>query len=178
MLFNIKPESLTHFENVFVDFTRSVVMEGCEPLTFSHPDKFLSLAETSDLGNIRSGHGVHLTGGASLYPFVSYFVKNVFVNPSVLPINYFSVGRQYISVNPADTFSLFRAQQSTAVQCFSVSQSSGSMMEQFDHLTDLLRKFYDGLGLHYRLGKFLQPQNVLFDGSFVLTYKATSDLKE
>jgi hypothetical protein len=64
------------------DFSRSVVLEGCELTTFRRPDDFLSIGETSDFGSVRSGHGVHLTGGASLYPFVGYFVKNVVTNSS------------------------------------------------------------------------------------------------
>jgi len=134
------------------DFARSVVLEGCEPTSFLHPDNFLSLAETSDLGSVRSGHGVLLTGGASLFPFVGYFVKNVITNGNVLPANYFSVGRQYVTRNAGDPFPLFRPQQSTAVQCFSVNNSSDSMKAQLDHLTKLLTTFYDNLGFHYRLG--------------------------
>ena len=138
----------------FSDFVRSVVLEGCEPTSFLNPSNFLSLAETSDLGGVGSGHGVHLTGGASLFPFVGYFVKNVVTNGNVLPANYFSVGRQYAARNADETFSLFRPQQSTAVQCFSVNNNSDSMKVQFDHLIQLLTTFYDNLGFHYRIGWF------------------------
>ena len=145
-------------------------MEGCEPSAFEHPEKFLSLSETSDLGNVRSGHGVQLTGGASLYPFVAYFIKQVIINPDVLPLNYFSVGRQYINaklVNLSDVteyptddvtvkpFSLFSAQQSQAVQCFSVASSLESMQDQQANLIQLMKNFYDNLGLQYRIGEYL-----------------------
>ena len=150
----------------FSDFARSVVMEGCEPSSFEHPEKFLSLSGTSDLGNIRTGHGVQLTGGASLYPFVAYFVKHVVANPEVLPLNYFSVGRQYVTANPVNDvtanndvtsnpvnpFSLFSVQQSQAVHCFSVASTWDSMQDQQVNLVQLMKDFYDELGLRYRIG--------------------------
>jgi hypothetical protein len=139
----------------FSDFVRSVVLEGCEVTTFQHPDNFLSLAETSDLGSIRSGRGVHLTGGASLYPFVGYFVKNIVANPDVLPVKYFCVGRQYRTQSGDEPVTLLQPQQSTAVQCFSANSSLESMQGQLVNLVDVLKEFYDGLGLHYRIGQFL-----------------------
>ena len=129
-----------------------MVLEGCEVTTFLRPDELLSLAETSDLGSIRSGHGVHLTGGASLYPFVGHFVKNILTNPEILPVNYFCVGRQYRTQGAENPVSLFHPQQSTAAQLFSVSSSDESMHHQIDDFVDVLEKFYDNLGLHYRIG--------------------------
>jgi hypothetical protein len=156
------------------DFARSVVMEGCEPSAFEHPKKFLSLSATSDLGNIRSGHGVQLTGGASLYPFVAYFMKHVIINPEVLPLSYFSVGRQYVTAEPVNDvitnagddvttktvnpFSLFSVQQSQAVQCFSVASSLDSMWDQQVNLTQLMEIFYNELGLRYRIGGYFNEK--------------------
>lgn len=133
------------------DFVRSVVLEGCEPGSFKNPSGFLSLAETSDLGGIDSGHGVHLTGGASLHSMAAYFVKYLLANPVVLPANYFCIGRRYVARNSVEKFSLFETQQSTAVQLFSVSFDEASMKIQFDHLINLVRAFYDDLGMKYRI---------------------------
>ena len=41
------------------------------------------------------GQGMHLVGGASLYPFVSYFSKYEITHPSSLPRSFFCLGRRY-----------------------------------------------------------------------------------
>ena len=79
---------------------------------------------------------------------------NVVTNPAVLPVNYFCIGRQYQTQKVGEPFSMFRSQQSTAVHSFSANDSLKSMEAQLDNHVQVLKEFYDNLGLHYRIGKF------------------------
>ena len=38
-------------------------------------------------------------GGGSLEPFVAYFARSILMNPAVLSLNMFAVGRRYTPVN-------------------------------------------------------------------------------
>ena len=133
------------------DIVRSTVMEGCDPLSFGNPSKSLALNKSSDFGDISSGLGAHLVGSASLPALVTYFVKNLMTKSNVLPINLFSIGRQYFPLDETCQRSLFKTQQSTCAGILSLSKDQDQMEESFDKFQEKIQAFYDDLGLRYRL---------------------------
>ena len=119
------------------DFIKSVMAEGCGQ-DFTDPSQVFSLRETHDFGDKDSCNGVHLVGGSSLAPFVSYFARNILTNAdTVLPVTMFCVGRQYSPVTSSIT-DMLNTTQSQNVQIFSVSQSQDEMENQLQTILDTL----------------------------------------
>jgi len=135
------------------DIVRSTVIEGCDPLAFGDPTRFLSLAKSSDFGDIKSGLGAHLVGGASIPAMVSFFVKNILTKSNMLPLNLFCVGKQYrpMSSEIINTPSLYSTQQSSCVGLLSFNANQESADASFQLFQSKLQTFYDHLGLKYRL---------------------------
>jgi seryl-tRNA synthetase len=135
------------------DMIRSATIEGCDAKAYGNPGETLCLKKTSDLGDLNSGLGSHLVGGASFPAMVSYFVKNIILNSDVMPINLMSIGRQYtpIIVEHKCRKSLYCGQQSSAIGILSLHPTEESMENIFDDLIEKVKVFYDKLGLHYRL---------------------------
>ena len=139
------------------DIVRSTVIEGFDPLAFGNPARSLALAKSNDFGDMKSGLGAHLVGAASIPAMVSFFVKNLLVKGSVLPINLFCIGKQYWSMAtgddnaPENTPSLFTTQQSSCVGLLSLNQDQTSAETSFQEFKSKFQSFYDTLGLKYRL---------------------------
>ena len=139
------------------DIVRSTVIEGFDPLAFGNPARSLALAKSNDFGDMKSGLGAHLVGAASIPAMVSYFVKNLLVKGSVLPINFFCIGKQYWSMAtgddnaPENPPSLFTTQQSSCVGLLSLNQDQTSAETSFQEFKSKFQSFYDTLGLKYRL---------------------------
>ena len=139
------------------DIVRSTVIEGFDPLAFGNPARSLALAKSNDFGDMKSGLGAHLVGAASIPAMVSYFVKNLLVKGSVLPINLFCIGKQYWSMATGDDNatetppSLFTTQQSSCVGLLSLNQDQTSAETSFQEFKSKFQSFYDTLGLKYRL---------------------------
>ena len=139
------------------DIVRSTVIEGFDPLAFGNPARSLALAKSNDFGDMKSGLGAHLVGAASIPAMVSFFVKNLLVKGSVLPINLFCIGKQYWSMATGDdnapekTPSLFTTQQSSCVGLLSLNQDQTSAETSFQEFKSKFQSFYDTLGLKYRL---------------------------
>ena len=139
------------------DIVRSTVIEGFDPLAFGNPARSLALAKSNDFGDMKSGLGAHLVGAASIPAMVSFFVKNLLVKGSVLPINLFSIGKQYWSIAtgddnaPENPPSLFTTQQSSCVGLLSLNQDQTSAETSFQEFKSKFQSFYDTLGLKYRL---------------------------
>ena len=138
------------------DIVRSTVIEGFDPLAFGNPARSLALAKSNDFGDMKSGLGAHLVGAASIPAMVSYFVKNLLVKGSVLPINLFCIGKQYWSMTtdddnaPENPPSLFTTQQSSCVGLLSLNQDQTSAETSFQEFKSKFQSFYDTLGLKYR----------------------------
>ena len=139
------------------DIVRSTVIEGFDPLAFGNPARSLALAKSNDFGDMKSGLGAHLVGAASIPAMVSFFVKNLLVKGSVLPINLFCIGKQYWSMTtdddnaPENPPSLFTTQQSSCVGLLSLNQDQTSAETSFQEFKSKFQSFYDTLGLKYRL---------------------------
>jgi len=148
------------------DFSKSVVVEGCG--SSQHDNQLFHLKSAQDFGSPVSGDAMYLVGGASKQPFVAYFARNLIQNPGILPVNLFSVGRQYNPVKSKESpvkstespvqstespvqssespvkstenpeHSLTNTQQSTAVQVFSVCADKDMMMSQMNLLKDIM----------------------------------------
>ncbi len=135
------------------DLAKSVAVEGCGG-DFSDPGETLALRETVEFGRRETGQAMHLLGGASLAPFVSFFSKNVVKNPSLLPRSFFCVGRHYapLSASPTAPLSLFSTQQSTAVEIFTLSADDDDD-KVLAGIVNAVDKFYsEHSGLpHFRL---------------------------
>ena len=144
------------------DFTRSAVIEGCDPSTnlfgeTAANDKVFSLAATSDFGDISSLAATHLVGSASLESLISYYVKNVITNPALaLPKSYFCCGRKYSPIDQKITKavdSLYNAQQSTAIELICVTEDPSSLNDKFLYIESVIKLFYSKMGLHCRIVK-------------------------
>ncbi len=136
------------------DLARSVVVEGFDPLSFGDPRSAYALKETSDFGDLISGLGTHLVGGASELGIASYLIKNAVINPQTLPITFSSNGRQYLPPSKDDVeepSSLFNTGQMSAVGLLSVSTSAEDMMQQFEELKLALNDFYRQLNVNFRV---------------------------
>ena len=132
------------------DIVRSVVMEGCDPLSFGDPKRSLVLAKSSDFGKYDSGLGAHLVGAASFPAMVSFFVKHIIANSDVLPLNWMSIGKQYFACEEPQY--LYNTQQSSCVGLISLNTDHSSATEEsFKQFESKYQAFYDDLGLDYRL---------------------------
>jgi len=161
------------------DIVRSTVIEGCDPLAFGDPTRFLALAKSSDFGDIKSGLGAHLVGGASLPAMVSFFVKNIKSNE--LPMNLFCVGRTYRSLPVSGENlvepSLFMTQQSSCVGLLSLNSDEITSQVSFSDFKLKLQSFYDKLGLKYRL-VYTDAKNLSLAESLRLEVQMWSVLSE
>jgi len=119
------------------DFSKSVVVEGCG-INFFDPHAIFSLKKYQDFGDRASCNAMHLPGGASLSPFLAYFARNILMNPHILPINAFCLGRVY-SPEPKEVSDLFNTQQSQGVQLFSVSNSQEDMEKQLEFMLNCIK---------------------------------------
>ena len=140
------------------DFTRTYIVEGCNPETSVYSDSFgkdevFSLAETSDFGDISSMAATHLVGSASLESLIGNNVKNIIINPNTsLPKTYFCCGRKYkpLDYNQHEEPSLYNTQQSTAIEFICLSKSSSSMEDQINYMKSITSDFYKMLDLPCR----------------------------
>jgi len=120
------------------DFTKSVMVEGCGD-DFLDPNSVFSLKKYQDFGDRTSCNAMHLPGGASLFPFVAYFARNILQTPQILPLTAFCLGRSY-SPQPGAALGLFNTQQSQAVQLFSVNSNQEEMEQEVQLLLDCFVK--------------------------------------
>ncbi|XP_045771288.1 serine--tRNA synthetase-like protein Slimp [Maniola jurtina] len=149
----LKQKNFIQFSNP--DFTKSLVIEGCGT-DHTNPDSTFILHHNEDTeGN--SDNRLHLTGAGSLYSFFAYHTKNVLYN-KVLPLKYFTIGRQYVP-SPIEESSLLHASQSSVVEMFIATKSSTELYEVFDQVINITRDLYTQLGYHFRLS--LVPANEL-----------------
>ncbi|XP_063541370.1 serine--tRNA synthetase-like protein Slimp [Cydia strobilella] len=130
------------------DFVKSVIVEGCGE-DHTDPDATFILHHNEDT-KVNPDSRLHLTGGASLCSFFAYHAKNVVFAKS-LPLNYFSMGRQYIP-SPTEEDSLFHVSQASVVQIFNVTKDSKECDDSLDRIIGILKDAYTRLGYHYRIG--------------------------
>lgn len=129
------------------DFVKSVIVEGCGE-DHTDPDATFILHHNEDT-KINPDSRLHLTGGASLCAFFAYHAKNVLFAKS-LPLNYFSMGRQYIP-SPTEEDSLFHVSQASVIQIFNVTKDSNECDASLDRIIGILKDAYTKLGYHYRI---------------------------
>lgn len=141
----LKKINFVQFSNP--DFVKSVVVEGCGT-DHTNPDSSFILHHNEE-SNVNNDSRLHLTGAASLCSFLAYHTKNV-IYPKVLPLKYFTMGRQYIpSAHKEDC--LFHVSQSSVVELFGVTKIASDLDNIFDEMIDFLKKVYTELGYHFRL---------------------------
>ena len=87
-------------------------------------------------------------GSASTPALLTCFVKNILQNPSVLPLKYYSVGRQY---RPSLDPSLANPQQTSAAGLLALNTCEEQLNQTFEDIIEDLKRFYDHLGINYRL---------------------------
>ncbi|XP_023946042.2 serine--tRNA synthetase-like protein Slimp [Bicyclus anynana] len=141
----LRQNNFTQFSNP--DFTKSLVVEGCGA-DYTNPDSTFILHNNEDTEGV-SGSRLHLTGAASLYSFFAYHTKNVLYS-KVLPIKYFTIGRQYIP-SPTEEDSLFHVSQSSVVEIFISTRNSAELDEMLENVIDVTKELYTQLGYHFRL---------------------------
>ena len=138
------------------DFTRSAIVEGCNPdinlfQENNDDERVFSLAPTSDFGDISTHAATHLVGSASFESLISHYIKNVIINSTTsLPQAYFCCGRSYSPVENRDKTleSLYNVQQSSAVEFISIAKNASSLDDQMKDIECKIKKFYSGIGLH------------------------------
>lgn len=146
-LFNsiLKKNNFIQFSNP--DFVKSLIVEGCGK-DHTDPDSTFILHH-DEVTNANKDSRLHLTGAASLSSFLAYHTKNV-IYPKVLPLKYFTMGRQYIpSAHKED--SLFHVSQSSVIELFGVTKTASDLDNILKELIEILKNVYTELGFHFRL---------------------------
>jgi seryl-tRNA synthetase len=134
---------LIQFSNA--DFARSVVVEGCGTGYLDNSKIFTLEGSNSDINRL------HVVGGGTLYAFMAYFSKHV-VQPALLPLKYFSIGRKYIPVDGSNKFNLFNLSQNTVGQAFVATEDDTQKMDAaLDVLLKQIVELYEPLGYHFKL---------------------------
>ncbi|XP_059079352.1 serine--tRNA synthetase-like protein Slimp [Tigriopus californicus] len=139
------------------DFAKSVVIEGCG-VDFFDPKAEFALEPAQDFQDRQSTQGMHLVGGASIYPFVSFLCKNVVQATSALPATFYTSGRRYRPLATFENRGLFNTQQTTAVELFNFSESHDTMKSQLVFLRDKFIELYDSLDIHYKVVALSAPK--------------------
>lgn len=96
---------------------------------------------------------MNLVGGASIYSFVAFFIKNVVSNANGLPKTFFTVGKRYKPVVPDQDRSLWNMRQSSAVYCFNIGQATRhpqKLTQAFEKQVEIVTDLYKKIGLHFR----------------------------
>jgi len=130
------------------DLVRSVVLDGCGA-DFSNQKENFALRETKEFETRESGQAMHLVGGASLFPFVTFFSKNIIHNPERLPQTYYNVGRQYHPREKTSNQSLFHTEQSNAAFLFDINTYE-SDKRRIKDLVQSCEELYESLNIHFR----------------------------
>nr|XP_026499763.1 serine--tRNA synthetase-like protein Slimp [Vanessa tameamea] len=141
----LKENNYTQFSNP--DFSKSLIIEGCGEDHTDSDSTFILHHNEDNKVNIDSR--LHLTGGGSLYSFFAYHAKNV-LYAKVLPLTYFSMGRQYIP-SPTEEDNLHHVSQSSVVQIFNATRNETELDGMLNNIIDLIKNIYTPLGYHYRL---------------------------
>lgn len=141
----LKDKKFVQFSNP--DFVKSLIIEGSGK-DHTNPDTSFILHHTDD-SKVNIDSRLHLTGGGSLCSFLAYHAKNV-VYAKVLPLKYFTMGRQYTPAQSEEQ-SLFHASQSSVVEIFGATKTEEDQDKFLDELTETLKTAYSKLGYHFRL---------------------------
>ncbi|XP_047518186.1 serine--tRNA synthetase-like protein Slimp [Pieris napi] len=130
------------------DFVKSLVVEGCG-VDHTDPTSTFILHHNDDTA-FNKDKRLHLTGAGSLYSFLAYHTKNV-IYGKVLPLKYFSLGRQYTPTGKEENHSLFNLSQSSAVQIFGVARDNNELDELLEEILCMVKTLFNELDYHYRL---------------------------
>ncbi|KAJ8712750.1 hypothetical protein PYW08_008054 [Mythimna loreyi] len=141
----LKDKKFVQFSNP--DFVKSLIIEGSGK-DHTNPDVSFILHHTDD-SKVNIDSRLHLTGGGSLSSFLAYHAKNV-LYAKVLPLKYFTMGRQY-TPSPSEEHSLFYASQSSVVEIFGVTKTEEDQDKFLEELIETLKIAYTKLGYHFRL---------------------------
>lgn len=141
----LKNNNFIQFSNT--DFIKSLVVEGCGNDHTSSDKSFI--LHHNEESKVNKDSRLHLTGGASLSSFMAYHTKNV-LYPKVLPLKYFTMGRQY-APSQSDEDSLFHVSQSSVIEVFGVTKTHNDLDVLLDEMAALLKSVYTDLGYHFRL---------------------------
>ena len=136
------------------DFVKSVVIDACGGDYRCKEASLAVVPHDKEIKGRDTGYGLHLVGSASLYSMISHYCKNVIRRPAAMPLSHYTLGRQYSAREHSvgrQSPNLFTTQQSTAVQLLTLSHSPSSSEEQLEVTMAALTRFYDDLGVHYRM---------------------------
>ncbi|XP_048006839.1 serine--tRNA synthetase-like protein Slimp, partial [Leguminivora glycinivorella] len=156
------------------DFVKSVIVEGCGE-DHTDPDATFILHHNEDT-KVNPDSRLHLTGGASLCSFFAYHAKNVLFAKS-LPLNYFSMGRQYIP-SPTEEDNLFHVSQASVVQIFNVTKDSKECDVSLGRIIEILKDAYTKLGYHYRIVLVPAHELALWESLRVVIEMYSSSMKK
>jgi len=157
------------------DIVKNHILEGFDPKAFEDPSPYFNLAKSSDFGHVESGLGAHLVGSASTPAMLTYFVKNILQNPSVLPLKYYSIGRKYWPME-SQAPRLANSEQSSAAGLLALNSSAEQLDSTFDEIIQDLKRFYDNFGISYRLVS-MSAENLSLAESFRIELQMWSSSK-
>lgn len=134
-----KSHNFVQFSNP--DFARAVIAEA-------------ALSRETELYNVdgcdesKSFNQLHLVGGCSFLSFLSMLTRSR-VYGTLLPFRWIATGRSY---DPLATghHGLYDACQSTCLQVFLAEHKNDTSI-LFAETLEIIRKFYDAIGMHYRI---------------------------
>lgn len=142
----LRQKKFVQFSNP--DFVKSLIVEGCGT-DHTNKDATFILHHNDENTTIDVDSRLHLTGGGSLFSYLAYHAKNV-LYAKVLPLKYFTMGRQYIPA-PSDEDSLFHVSQSSVIETFCVVKTASELDQMLEELIVTLKEIYGNLGYHFRL---------------------------
>ncbi|KAJ8711092.1 hypothetical protein PYW07_008334 [Mythimna separata] len=141
----LKDKKFVQFSNP--DFVKSLIVEGSGK-DHTDPDVSFILHHTDD-SKVNIDSRLHLTGGGSLCSFLAYHAKNV-LYAKVLPLKYFTMGRQY-TPSSSEQHSLLHTSQASVVEIFGATKTEDDQDKLLEELTETLKIAYTKLGYHFRL---------------------------
>lgn len=134
-----KSHGFTQFSNP--DFANTILTEA-------------ALVPTNDLFTAHnceqttSPNQLHLVGACSLYSYLGYITR-LRVFGTLLPLKWITTGRMYDHTATGQN-GLYNVCQSTAMEIFLAGRQD-EMNRIFSDALDVVRKFYDTIGIHYRI---------------------------
>lgn len=168
----LKDSSFVQFSNP--DFVKSMIIEGCGK-DHTNPDISFILHHNED-NKVNVDSRLHLTGGGSLCSFLAYHAKNI-MYAKVLPLKYFTMGRQYVpAVSNED--SLFNVSQSSVIEMFGITKTEQDQDAFLEEVIDILKLAYTKLGYHFRLSLVSAEKLEMWESLRVAVEMYSTSLKD
>lgn len=156
-------EELEYFQLTSPNFCRSVVVEGCG----DKPSNLLLIEEDDSVDKLNR---LHLCGGSSIFSYMAYFTRHT-IQPTILPIKCFSLGKKYQLLSNTADKNLFNLNQQSVVSFFVATSEEEDYQES---IVSQVIRMYEKLGYHFKL-VFLPANQIDKAESFHLSIQMFSN---